>query len=326
MPGWWIDGHGARARGCLLWPGGLAYVLPLGARAHARIPLTADSGLLVDGFAFASAMPTAPCSPAGLVGNPRPPVREAHREPPPAAHPACCCWPRAVIGRALIRTWWRPPSSARASPRASCSVPPPPPTRSRAASPTTGRSGRPALRRRPPPRPPRTSVRGRPPTRGTASTPTWDCCASWARTPTGSASSGAAWSRRRGTFDTEAPSTRYRAGCSPCAPRASRPWSRSTTSPCPPGSARRAAGRATPPPRTSWPSRARVTARWGARSIWWCTINEPNVYAVNGYLKGEWPPGKSDQVASADGPGPPPRGPREGGRGPPRGGHGRCRR
>ena len=44
----------------------------------------------------------------------------------------------------------------------------------------------------------------------------------------------------------------------------------------------------------------RVTRALGGEVDLWVTINEPNVYAVNGYLKGEWPPGKSDQVASAD--------------------------
>ncbi len=31
---------------------------------------------------------------------------------------------------------------------------------------------------------------------------------------------------------------------------------------------------------------------------WWCTINEPNVYAVFGYMDGVWPPGRQDMKAT----------------------------
>lgn len=42
-----------------------------------------------------------------------------------------------------------------------------------------------------------------------------------------------------------------------------------------------------------------VTAALGADVDLWLTLNEPNVYAVQGYLRGEWPPGKVDQAAAA---------------------------
>lgn len=42
-------------------------------------------------------------------------------------------------------------------------------------------------------------------------------------------------------------------------------------------------------------------AKWlGADVDWWCTINEPNVQAVFGYMDGVWPPGKQDTVATAN--------------------------
>ncbi|MFL5344287.1 MAG: glycoside hydrolase family 1 protein [Hyalangium sp.] len=44
---------------------------------------------------------------------------------------------------------------------------------------------------------------------------------------------------------------------------------------------------------------ARVAEALGGDVDWWCTINEPNVYAVLGYLNGEWPPGKKDMKATA---------------------------
>ncbi|HVG60913.1 MAG TPA: glycoside hydrolase family 1 protein [Hyalangium sp.] len=44
---------------------------------------------------------------------------------------------------------------------------------------------------------------------------------------------------------------------------------------------------------------ARVAEELGGEVDWWCTINEPNVYAVLGYLDGEWPPGKKDTKAMA---------------------------
>jgi beta-glucosidase len=37
----------------------------------------------------------------------------------------------------------------------------------------------------------------------------------------------------------------------------------------------------------------------GGEVDWWCTINEPNVYAVFGYMDGVWPPGKKDTKAMA---------------------------
>ncbi|WP_224244857.1 glycoside hydrolase family 1 protein [Hyalangium gracile] len=45
---------------------------------------------------------------------------------------------------------------------------------------------------------------------------------------------------------------------------------------------------------------ARVAQALGGEVDWWCTVNEPNVYAVLGYLDGEWPPGKQDMKATAD--------------------------
>jgi beta-glucosidase len=38
----------------------------------------------------------------------------------------------------------------------------------------------------------------------------------------------------------------------------------------------------------------------GGEVDWWCTINEPNVYAVFGYRDGVWPPGKKDTKAMAN--------------------------
>jgi hypothetical protein len=51
-------------------PVGLAYVLPLGARAFARIPLTARAGIQVDGFAFRVGNAHSALLMIGLVGNP----------------------------------------------------------------------------------------------------------------------------------------------------------------------------------------------------------------------------------------------------------------
>ena len=39
----------------------------------------------------------------------------------------------------------------------------------------------------------------------------------------------------------------------------------------------------------------RVVEALGQYCDLWCTINEPNVYALEGYVDGTWPPGKSDQ-------------------------------
>lgn len=49
---------------------GLAYVLPLGLRAHARIPLTERAGIQVDGFAFRLGNAHTAMLTVGLVGNP----------------------------------------------------------------------------------------------------------------------------------------------------------------------------------------------------------------------------------------------------------------
>ncbi|ATB29229.1 glycoside hydrolase family 1 protein [Melittangium boletus] len=43
----------------------------------------------------------------------------------------------------------------------------------------------------------------------------------------------------------------------------------------------------------------RVATLLGAEVDWWCTLNEPNVLAVFGYLDGVWPPGKQDERAMA---------------------------
>jgi beta-glucosidase len=43
----------------------------------------------------------------------------------------------------------------------------------------------------------------------------------------------------------------------------------------------------------------RVADLLGGEVDWWCTLNEPNVYAVFGYLDGVWPPGKKDPKAMA---------------------------
>jgi len=37
---------------------------------------------------------------------------------------------------------------------------------------------------------------------------------------------------------------------------------------------------------------ARVVDELGELVDWWCTINEPNIYALNGWLTGEFPPGR----------------------------------
>ncbi|HVG60914.1 MAG TPA: hypothetical protein VNA24_20315 [Hyalangium sp.] len=49
---------------------GLAYVLPLGARAHVRIPLSERAGIQVDGFAFRLGSAHTAMLTVGLVGNP----------------------------------------------------------------------------------------------------------------------------------------------------------------------------------------------------------------------------------------------------------------
>lgn len=51
-------------------PVSLAYVLPLGARASARIPLSARAGIQVDGFAFRVGSAHSAMLVVGLVGNP----------------------------------------------------------------------------------------------------------------------------------------------------------------------------------------------------------------------------------------------------------------
>lgn len=51
-------------------PVGLAYVLPLGLRAHARIPLSSRVGIRVDGFAFRLGTARSAMLTVGLVGNP----------------------------------------------------------------------------------------------------------------------------------------------------------------------------------------------------------------------------------------------------------------
>ncbi len=40
----------------------------------------------------------------------------------------------------------------------------------------------------------------------------------------------------------------------------------------------------------------RMAIELGADVDWWCTANEPNVYAANGWLTGEFPPGKKDDT------------------------------
>jgi hypothetical protein len=49
---------------------GLAYVLPLGARAHARIPLSERAGIQLDGFVFRLGNARTAMLTVGLVGNP----------------------------------------------------------------------------------------------------------------------------------------------------------------------------------------------------------------------------------------------------------------
>jgi hypothetical protein len=51
-------------------PVSLAYVLPLGARASARIPLSARAGIQLDGFAFRVGSAHSAMLVLGLVGNP----------------------------------------------------------------------------------------------------------------------------------------------------------------------------------------------------------------------------------------------------------------
>ncbi|MFL5351035.1 glycoside hydrolase family 1 protein [Archangium sp.] len=43
----------------------------------------------------------------------------------------------------------------------------------------------------------------------------------------------------------------------------------------------------------------KVAELLGADVDWWCTLNEPNVYAVFGYMDGVWPPGRKDTAAMA---------------------------
>lgn len=52
-------------------PVGLAYVLPLGVRAHGRIPLTANAGIQLEAFAFRLGSARSAMLTVGLVGNPR---------------------------------------------------------------------------------------------------------------------------------------------------------------------------------------------------------------------------------------------------------------
>ena len=44
----------------------------------------------------------------------------------------------------------------------------------------------------------------------------------------------------------------------------------------------------------------RVAELLGEEVDWWCTVNEPNVLAVSGYLDGIWPPGKQDKTAMGE--------------------------
>ncbi|MFP2928937.1 glycoside hydrolase family 1 protein [Pyxidicoccus sp. 3LG] len=44
---------------------------------------------------------------------------------------------------------------------------------------------------------------------------------------------------------------------------------------------------------------SRLAEALGGEVDWWCTVNEPNVLAVFGYLDGVWPPGKKDAKAMA---------------------------
>lgn len=43
----------------------------------------------------------------------------------------------------------------------------------------------------------------------------------------------------------------------------------------------------------------KVAEAFGARVDLWCTLNEPNVVGIHGYLKGIWPPGLKDEVQCA---------------------------
>ncbi|WP_434384467.1 glycoside hydrolase family 1 protein [Melittangium boletus] len=43
----------------------------------------------------------------------------------------------------------------------------------------------------------------------------------------------------------------------------------------------------------------RMAEALGAEVDWWCTLNEPNVLVVFGYLEGTWPPGQQDPRAMA---------------------------
>jgi beta-glucosidase len=45
---------------------------------------------------------------------------------------------------------------------------------------------------------------------------------------------------------------------------------------------------------------ARVAGLLGAEVDLWCTVNEPNVFAFNGYIDGSWPPGKRDTALAAE--------------------------
>ena len=44
---------------------------------------------------------------------------------------------------------------------------------------------------------------------------------------------------------------------------------------------------------------AKMAERLGDQVDWWCTINEPNVIVVSGYIDGIWPPGKQDTGLAA---------------------------
>ncbi len=44
----------------------------------------------------------------------------------------------------------------------------------------------------------------------------------------------------------------------------------------------------------------RLAQALGGEVDLWCTVNEPNVYAVESYMEGIWPPGKHDSAAAAE--------------------------
>ena len=84
-----------------------------------------------------------------------------------------------------------------------------------------------------------------------------------------------------------------------CDATASRRWSRFTTSPIRSGSPTAAAGR-TATPSSASVGFARFCAReYGGEVDWWCTVNEPDVYAFRGYSEGLWPPRKPGRQRGA---------------------------